>query len=41
MLRDILLYSLIGLAIYLVAAFVARLRRDTRRRSSQQSRRPF
>jgi hypothetical protein len=39
--RDFLLYSLIGLAIYLVAAFIARLRRDAHRRDSQQDRRPL
>ncbi|WP_293382093.1 hypothetical protein [Phenylobacterium sp. SCN 70-31] len=41
MLRDILLYSMIGLTIYLVAAFLARLRRNARGRGSQQGRRPF
>jgi hypothetical protein len=39
--RDILFYSMIGLAICLVAAFLARLRRDARGRGSQQGRRPF
>jgi hypothetical protein len=41
MLRDILLYSMIGLAVYLVAAFFARLQRKARGRGSQQGRRLF
>jgi len=41
MLRDFLLYSMIGLAIYLVVAVIARLRSNTVGRGSQQDRRPF
>lgn len=41
MLRDILLYSMIGSAIYLVATFLAGLQRKARGRGSQQGRRPF